>query len=288
MSILTKISIVVLVVVVLLACPVFITQATVAPNFRDLHQAEVKRSKLFEQQAVYTKLALELSEQQAERARMVAVGEKQALETRIKQLEFEEAKLSVAMAALQARLASLDEQLMFQLKLAEADKSRADRLDTQAAADRQQIRTLIETTSRQNSALRSEQVKNESARRIVRDLKEQVAALERDKQDLETRLRTVQVATGPGQKGPAKSVARVEGVIEAVEGTIASINVGKAHGVVRGQRLVVYRGDDFIAYLTIGEVHEDHAAGTISDKEADVVKGDRVTSDATLTAAAGG
>ena len=57
MSILTKICIVVMLVLILLACPVFITQATVVPNYRDLYETAVEDNELLRHQARNAMLA---------------------------------------------------------------------------------------------------------------------------------------------------------------------------------------------------------------------------------------
>ena len=57
MSILTKICAIILVVLVLLACPVFINIATVPYNYRDLYQQQKRRADVLMTQAATIQLA---------------------------------------------------------------------------------------------------------------------------------------------------------------------------------------------------------------------------------------
>lgn len=57
----------------------------------------------------------------------------------------------------------------------------------------------------------------------------------------------------------------------------ASINVGSADGVKKGDVLFIHSGSRFLGRLTIQEVKTNEATGTISDKKGDIAQGDSVT-----------
>ena len=86
MSILTKICVVFLVVVSLLAAPVFITQATVATNWRYAYERKAVESKLNEIDAKSTQVALQRAKAELVRALESASTTQNEKQGRINQL----------------------------------------------------------------------------------------------------------------------------------------------------------------------------------------------------------
>jgi len=67
----------------------------------------------------------------------------------------------------------------------------------------------------------------------------------------------------PKRRRPSK---RPGGVVAAVRGDWAFIDIGSRHGVTEGMELIVHRGAHFVAHLRIREVAEEAAAGEILDE----------------------
>jgi hypothetical protein len=108
LNILTKISVVVLVLLVLLFCPVLITLATQQPNYKHLYQTEQVQTKALSMDNSIHKVLEQrfMAEAAAEKTRADSAGTKLSAETGklAQQLEEEKARA----AALEARLASMD------------------------------------------------------------------------------------------------------------------------------------------------------------------------------------
>jgi len=66
------------------------------------------------------------------------------------------------------------------------------------------------------------------------------------------------------------------GRITAVRGELASINIGRSHGVLTGMKMAVVSGNRFVGYLRIDTVAAAEAAGLILEAASPPQVGDRV------------
>jgi hypothetical protein len=66
------------------------------------------------------------------------------------------------------------------------------------------------------------------------------------------------------------------GKITAVKDNMASVNIGRRHGVRPGMKLLVTRGSRFLAYLRVEVVDGTEAAGLVTDRRFDPRVGDEV------------
>jgi len=182
-------------------------------------------------------------------------------------------KLMEQNEAANTRLAELQQNV-------DAGGKRNELLAKQLQDERVKIASLQETIGRNITELTQERGKRERSERVVR-------AMERQLQDRDERIKELesQVAGGGASGSAAAAVAaavpqgQVTATITAVRGDHASINVGAAQGVARGQKLYIYRNASFVGYLRIDEADEAQAAGTIVDKQLDPTVGDKVTND---------
>jgi hypothetical protein len=276
LNILTKICAVVLLILVLVASVVFINMATVPQNYRLLYEEQRLKAQLNGQDARLQKLVTNR-----------LMEENNALKE-------EKGTLLAQNVELNQRLVPdppsiLVKKLMEQNEAANTMLAKLQ-LDVKAAGDRNDLLAKQLQDERVKTAEKQDQIgrniaeltqevgKRERAERVVR-------ALERQLQDRDERIKELetQVAGGAasGASGAIAAVSpgRVTATITVVRGDHASINVGVAQGVARGQKLYIYRNASFVGYLRIDEVDEAQAAGTIVDKQLDPAIGDKVTND---------
>jgi len=274
-SILTKICVVVLLVLILLAVPVFITQATVAPNWRYAYEQERKRSKQHAMDARFAKLALDTAKAELDAA--LTARNRTALEKRreIDRLTNELASWQTKAAELQNSLKRLTTEVAgLKLEIQTANK-RTDLLSRQLADARGEVDKLTQEAIQLNDLLKQTEAEKERLDAMARDLKESKVALEEELEQLRQQKGTV-AASEEGQivAAPAETIVAT---LTDVKGDYASINVGSAKGIKRGMKLIVFRGGEFVSKLRIDMVDPGQAAGVIIDRRLDPVQGDKVT-----------
>ena len=294
MSILTKMCVVLLVVVLLAASPVFIRQATAIPHYKKLLEAEQIRGKLLDQDRKAKDLALERANGEIKRLAADLEVKKVDLNGQIAVLQGEVTKARLAQndsAALAKRL----EIQIAQLQTIAADA--AKRTDV-ALADAAELRKTINKQNEdtilvkdQNSQL---QAGLRRAEELVRVYKEREAEAVRDLEAKQEMLAKYAEIAGPYDQlvkrgsGTGAGAGDIRATILAVKDRIASINAGTAKGVKAGMRLVVYRNDRFVGYLKVIEVEAQEAAGLIIESVLEAQQGDKVTSEQTMRSATAG
>ena len=273
MSILTKISIVILLVLVLLACPVFITQATVHPNYKDAYLKQVDRSGVAEMSEKGAKLALHNTI--AERDDAV-----QALNNLKLQKQREIDKLKAALATLNMRNVKLTNNLdTLTTKVTGLDgglkklNDRTELLASQLAAARKDIDARTTENIKLADLLKQSEAEKSRLSEASKVRSEQIYALE---EEIE-KLRATGVTGRPGEEVAPTADQPIEGTIDSVRGDIASINIGSAHGVKRNMKLVIYRGAQLVGWLRVEDVDISQAAGIIVNKVLDPMQNDKVT-----------
>ena len=283
MSILTKTCIVVLVIVVLLACPVFVMKATVDPIYRDRFEQEQLKSKLAEQDAAHTKVALAL----AAKERDVAVERAAEAEARrvrdMGDLATVKAQVENDLAAMKTTVAQLTARLEAAQAISQSAVARASSLDVQAGKDRTRISVLVQDNAQLKADVRTTQGRFDLADKLLRIAREDLGDLEKRYKELLARG-GARVVTGEAPVAPADISAAIATVLKT---GIASIDVGSARGIRRGMKLVIHRDGQFLAYLRITLVSPDDSAGLVVGKRADVKPGDRVSSEARFKIAGG-
>jgi DNA repair exonuclease SbcCD ATPase subunit len=261
---------------VLVASVVFINMATVPLNYRELYQEQRLQAQLNGQETRTQKL---LTNRQVEEINTLKndKGKLQAENADLKQqlvadpVKIQTQKLTEQILAANTRLAEL------QLNV-DAMGKRNDVLAKQLDDERGKTALLQERIGREATELTQVRGKLERSERVVR-------ALERQLQDRDERIAELEKqAVGGAAAGGAGAIAaapqgQVTATITAVRGDHASINVGAAQGVARGQKLYIYRNASFVGYLRVDDVDEAQAAGTIVDKQLDPAIGDKVTND---------
>jgi hypothetical protein len=101
--------------------------------------------------------------------------------------------------------------------------------------------------------------------------------VENNKLLAEYKRRLPDMAVGEGE--PLPPATKITGTVTAVSDNLASVNVGSAHGVKAGMKMILFRGDQFVGHLKIEQVRVNESAGIVMNKQLDPMQGDRVTSD---------
>ena len=276
MNILTKICVVILLVLVIFACPIFITQATVGPNYRHLHEQEQKRSQLFAQSAQAARLRAELLNSQREEAfrqisalRQELATARDSADTKVKELQGAKASLEAEKAGMEtnvAKLATVVKDDQEQIKKLTKDLGDSREMISKLTKDSLDLKGLLDEATHQAEraqlVARSFREKNEELKNEIKDLRERFAAGgQRPSEAPEVR------GTGPV----------ITGTITAIDRDVASISIGSAQGIKLGMKLMIYRSQDFVAYMTIENVDVGEAAGIITDKRLEPKQGDAVS-----------
>lgn len=282
MNILTKISAVVLLVIVLAAAPVFIKMAMVAPETAGQLRESRDGLAAAEQAARHAELALQSAQQQRDRFQEALAASQSAhaadldrLQSEIQQKELantrlqgELTSLKETLAGLQAGFDAINQRLAFAQEKLEEYRSRF--------ADAQEQNRLL------SSDLAAARLSQDRTEQLIAKLREDLASKEDQIRRLEQTLarggssaETADEAVGDLLPGPVAEVD-LRGTITAVEDDVASINIGSAKGVRKGMRLVVYRDSQFVGFLQVQLVYPDAAAGIIVEKRLEPMQGDKV------------
>lgn len=282
MSILTKIAIVVMVVLVLIATAIFVNLTTQSTNWKTAYQREKEHRQAAIQTAREKAMALAKNLQASE---LEAAGQNQAI-----------ASLRSERNSLQSQLNEAQSKLAAAQADASQSKTRVGELTAAVQGEiktREKLATTLENTVEdlenkvvQNNQLQAQLAKmqtdvegltqmNKNRLSDIRDLRETVARQNELIKDLRAG-RVAATAGAEGSQAPA-GMEKVLGEITAIQDGVASIDIGKANGVDKGMRLIVYRGGNFVGYLNISNVTTNQAAGLITLSEMDPQVGDSVT-----------
>jgi len=288
-SILTKVCVVVLVIVALLACPVFVKQATVIPYYKGMFEMEQRRSALLLQDRQNINLAYEEAVRQRDAARrdynsvhadMIKSNAK--LRDDISKLELDKTELVASKARLEAENTSL-------VALHKDDQKRVDEALALNVKYRDKIEALAAGKARVEDLLAEARAGLRKAQDLAKVYREREAIAVRDAEEIREKLAKYIEKYGDLKAGTGQPRdVQIRATILAVKEGIASINAGSAKGVRPGARLVVYRGDRFVGYLKVIEVEAQESAGLMVDAVLTAQQGDKVTSEDTVRGATAG
>ncbi len=281
MSTLTKIAIVVLVVLILLACPVFITQSRLAPTYEDAYKRLEQRAGILEQEVRHGQLSVQVLSRERDRLAGDLTKETGAMQGEIERLKRELTDERRKAAELAKNLELMNTELS-KLRLDfEANSKRTAALSQQRDDAFDKIQKLNDEFRKTTDKLKKTQLDMDRQGGIIRALEEQRVQRDERIKHLEQLLGS---AAGPGAAAPTAPTApaaprtdiRISGTVTAVRGDLASVNVGSAKGVRPGMMLVIYRGADYVAKLRVDNVDVGESAGVIIDPRLDPMQGDKV------------
>ncbi len=275
MNILTKISVVLVVVLGLFMGVVLINVATLIPNYKVAWTNEQNKNEQSNTLAMNTMLALRSAQIQLDDVNkklatltLADAGALAARDKTIRDLENDKAKLAVQIDGFKDALATLGANLtVAQAESTAKDKIIADYATRQKdlVAENQQLSKVgaeqLSAIGRLEQVIRANDV-------TIQDYKEQL-----EKKNQPATGKPVATGTEEGQK--------IDGQITAASGNTASVNIGSAKGIKKGMRLIVYRDNrntvQILGYLQISDVDLSESGGVIVDRQGDVKQGDFVT-----------
>lgn len=273
MSILTKTCVVVLLVLILFACPVFITQATVAPNWRYAYQQKDAECKAYQMDAKAEKLAHNATIEQRDGARDSLNALREGKNIEMAKLSAELSAARSGAAAFQNNLGTLAAKVGGLEREATNFNHRNDLLAAQLDKARKDIDKLTKEVIGVSELLKQTEAEKARVNQLARTFQQTIRELEEENEQLR---QSGGVVRADGEQAAVVG-DMIIGTVEAVRGNYASINIGSAKGIKRNMKLIIYRGSQFIGWLRIDEVDVDQAAGIIVNPMQDPRQGDKVT-----------
>lgn len=285
MSTWTKIAVIVLVVLVLIATPIFITQAAAPMNWKAAYKAADDRRVIAEAEAYNAKAANEvllasLRDQTTRNQTLTSQLQSDADKNRqeITRLSEELAARKSDFDLLTANYQGLETELRNAVAFNKSQAEEMAKLQKENIGVNDRLRKAYDTLAENDSNIRLLTQANQS-------FQQQVVQKDEDLMDLRHQLDRAKagggVSSAAGSENlPAAAAAagpKVEGSVTAVKGNLASLNVGEASGVKKGMRFILYRGPDFVANLDIAQVDAASSAGVIVDAQREVKQGDKAT-----------
>lgn len=279
MSTLTKISVVVLVVLVCVVGAVFITQASIVPNYRQAYDNEVAKNNIFssqirvaEQVAAAANLQLQqVKDRQTELVTNSAQAKNEADQALASKLD-DNRKLTAINENQKAENTNLVSLLTQKEELL---KDAIARLELARAANEK----LTKEYARVDDLFKQEQSTHARMDSQKKFDDEQIQELREQLKEVQARLAAGGNAAKAGETPVLPEADTViSGTVTAVKDDMASINVGSAKGVKTGMKFTVYRGAQYVGMFQVqGDVGLDSSAGVIVLKRLDAAMGDKVT-----------
>jgi septal ring factor EnvC (AmiA/AmiB activator) len=274
-----------MVVASLVASVVFFNMATMPENYRQWYEQERQAYKNLE--ARCNELAAALG-----RKNQALTAERETLQSQLADVRAERDAASNKASELAVKLGQAQNNIgIITTKLTDVEKT----LDAQRATNEslsEELQGAYErlNKAREDKALLADNLKE--AEKRIDLLQKNLRLAQRQREDqkaelehLNTKIRDLERRV-PGAVAAAETEPiappGIAGTITAVEGNLASANVGSAHGVKDGMMLIVYRGDQFVGHLKVEEVEVNESAGMVVNKRLDPIQGDRITSSTSL------
>ncbi len=288
MDILTKICIVVLVVLNLLAVPVFLKGILVPENYKFMWEQTQEQSDANAQTATSAKRAFQGAAEEILTLQKTLQSSKAKYQEQVLDLSNQLESERLKSGDLGAKFASINLQMVdlnanYQRYIDRA-KLFSDRISQQ--------QTMIDRLTGESVDM-YDQVKQKTAdyeriELIAKGLREQISELQETIDEQARQIDGMRVG-GPGLPSvtriaqPVKADPIINGTIVAVSGdNLASINIGSANGVKRGMEMVIMRGSELVGYLRIEEVDPNASAGIIVEKRLTPAQGDKVVTKTSL------
>ena len=281
MSTLTKISIVVLALLILVFAGPLIQLATTGPNWKRAYQSEKQRRELAEVMARNNMLLSQVWQRQYEALRDTHDQSIRHYSSTISSKDDQIRRLTLQLAEctgqqkemaalMKAAQQSRDKQFnLNKILLKQLDEKRKENI---------KLSDLVRTLQ---DKIKENLANIEVLTKSVRVLQEQIA--EREQEIARLRKQIEQGGIKPTEAAAvAPKAPKIEATVTAVKGDIASLNVGSASGVKKGMEFIIYRDAKFVANLRIAEVGVSSCAGFIEDAQRPVMVNDKATTAAGL------
>jgi len=288
LDILTKISVIVLVVLILLAVPVFINASLHGPKFKEDYEREQATSRLYQQAAEDARLNLQRAVQELQSARTRADQIAARRDEQIRQLKAELEQERLKGTQLGAKLTTISSEIVEINASLRQYIERAKQFSDRIAEQQQTIDQLTDENMALSRELNQQKAAYERVQQVTRNLREQISEYKETIQDMGRQMEALRGGAAPSAVAGVPERARprpevegepaVSGMITAVmpDKNLASINIGSANGVKKGMRMIISRGAQLVGYLRVEDVYTSQAAGIIVEKQMTPQQGDRV------------
>lgn len=279
MNILTKISVVVLVLLVVISSVVFITLATQMPNYRDLYEGELARNKLLSQANRHANVALRRAQMETGREKGRAVKaegdlarEGASLRAQLDEERGNNVENKIKLGSMELAVKKINDELA-------AKERRNQGLVEQLAEARAVLNSTSEQLRTTNDKLSQEKLTSDKYKRQAESHLERITDLEAQIEEAYKKLAEKgRAVPETGEKPAGLTPPGVTGTVTAVKGNLASVNVGSIKGIKPGMEMMIYRGGEFVAYLQIQDVDTNQSGGVVVKKRLDPMVGDKVES----------
>jgi hypothetical protein len=279
LSILTKISVVILVVASIVASVVFTALATVQPNWKHSFELEKQaydrldgRCQEYMAEAVQVRKQLTDASKDHQTKYATAVQKQHAIEQEVRQRVNEITKMLGQRDLVVAKLTELQQ----------TSERQAETL-VQYKSDLEAARKTLTTTAKDIILITDElaHVKsiNEQLQLNLKTAREENAEKQAQlvqKDELISQLRQSGGKIGK-DTGDVVTGDAITGTIKAVDNQLVAVNVGSANGIKKGMKLIVYRGGTFVGHIRIQQVTLAESVGLVIDKKMNPQPGDKAT-----------
>ena len=287
MNILTKISIVILVVLILAATPIFISQATTPPNYRFHYEKEYAQRVAAEELARQANFAAQRASQQHNRLKQDAATDRTQASSKIEGIERQLAASKRDNANLQNDVTKIRGDLGKLQAEYKAVEARRVLLTGQLDDLRKKYLKLTEDYRAESEKRKEKEADNRRLELVAGVLRHELENCRHTIAELDKKLKEVMEMLPPdmrrkllaGEKAPEPIPDRpIEGTLTAITDDVGSINVGSAKGVKQGMKLIIFRGEKFVAHFKVSEVDINESVGVVVDRQVDPMQGDKVMS----------
>jgi hypothetical protein len=276
LSTLTKISVVVLFVLAVVQSIVLINMAVVPTNWKAAYEGEREAKDVANSTAQQAYAAKEVADKQyrdeLQRNQQLTsdkIAGDEAKNAEITRLTREKAKTEADLVlergntaiAANALKDAVEQNKAKDLRLADGQKRNIELED--------QLRRAKDQIAEYTSDL-------DTLNRTVKWFKEMLAQRDLEIKEMGEKLAAAGATSQPAGSGGVKA-AKIDAVVNAVQGEVVALNQGEASGVKKGMKFYIYRDKDFVGYVKIEEVLATSSAGVAYDSVRKIRQGDLAT-----------
>ncbi len=279
MSILTKISIVILVVASIVASVVFTALATVQPNWKHSYDQEIQaysrlegRCQEYMAEAVQARTQLTDASSEYSTKHAAAVDRLYAVQQALHAKTIQNVGLTDNAAIFAAEIAAIQRTVAKNLLTLNQYKKEGEEARKRLALASQNLSDVSDTLSKAESVIEQIQLNNKGARETIAELRAQL--VQKDETIGKLRRSGGKIRKDTGEVFADEAIT---GTISAVDNQLVAINVGSANGIKKGMKLIVYRGGTFVGHIRIQLVKLDESVGLVIDKKINPQPGDKAT-----------
>jgi len=289
LSTLTKICVVLVFVLSLIACAVFFQKVATDANWKEYGIRQRRRANLNETEVQHQMLAQghwrRLYESERDKVINLDQNNRNILDTKnneIRRLAALNGELQGNIKELTAQLENLQKTLQVQIDHAKDLSAKLDKQRSEKIATENKLRDLQdqlkENLTQIESLVKAGKVYDEKIAELEKQNENLAKALQKATDELQRRGPATVTAGGTTASEPAPvPTDKIEGSVIAVRDQLASLNVGSKDKVKKDMVFIIYRGAEFVGHLRVADVGTNNCAGVVYETVRDVRVGDKAT-----------